>query len=258
MDALIDSLFRIARRIRNRTRRLARGSGMDPRTRRQIAGITLRRNRPLIICDVDEVLLHFIAGFEDWLAGRGLYLAPDSWSIEGNVRDARSHRPLPDYRVHRLVHAFFREGITRLSPIDGAVEALHRLAGNCEIVFLTNLPHRYAPQRRKNLDFLDLPWPLITNQGPKGPAVRALAEKTAAPCIFIDDHHAFLDSAGRHHPPTRLVQFLHDPRFARHAETPSLPHHRVHDWPQAENLIHGHLLDMPASLRPEDETEDRP
>ena len=237
MHALIDSLFRTGRRVSHMARRLTTRGGMDPRTRRQLAAIRLRRDRPLLVCDVDEVLVHFIAGFEAWLAERGLYLAPDSWSIEGNVRDCKTHRPLPDYRVHRLVHAFFREGVASLQPLDGAVEALHRLSDACEIVLLTNLPHRYATQRRENMQRLGLPFPLITNQGPKGPAVKALAAATGEACIFIDDHAAYVESVGRHVPDAHLFHFLHDPRFARHAGTPSLPHWRVRNWQETEGLI---------------------
>ncbi len=237
MHALIDSLFRTGRRMKRLTRRLTLRNGMDATTRRQLAGIHLRPDRPLFVCDVDEVLVHFIAGFEEWLAERGLYLAPESWSIEGNVRDTRTHAPLPDWRVHRLVQAFFREGVAHLKPLDGAVEALHRLSTDCEIVLLTNLPHRYAPQRRQNMKRLGLPFPLITNQGPKGPAVKALAARTGEACVFIDDHAAFVESVGRHVPTAHLFHFLHDPRFARHAGTPALPHWRVRNWQETERLV---------------------
>ncbi len=247
MHTLIDSLFRTGRRMGHMARRLTFRGGLDPRTRRQLARIRLRRDRPLLVCDVDEVVVHFIAGFEAWLAERGLYLAPDSWSIESNVRDARTHEPLPDYRVHRLVHAFFREGVASLQPLEGAVEALHRLSDDCEIVLLTNLPHRYAPQRRQNMERLGLSFPLITNQGPKGPAVKALAAAIDESCLFIDDHAAYVESVGRHVPSAQLFHFLHDPRFARHAGTPAVPHWRVRHWQETEGLIRQWMLAPDAS-----------
>ena len=40
----------------------------------QIANLQLRSNRPLVICDVDEVVVHFTRDFEDFLDGLGLWL----------------------------------------------------------------------------------------------------------------------------------------------------------------------------------------
>ncbi len=213
----------------------------DRITLRQIQAIDLVQGRPLVICDVDEVTLHFIRGFEAWLAEQDLYLSPDSWSIEGNVRRIGSGEALNTTDVQGLVDRFFKERIHALDPIAGASESLADLErSGAQIVLLTNLPHDYREPRRRNLLRHGLPWPLVTNTGPKGPAVRALAAKAAAPCVFIDDHAEFLESAAHFLPTVGLIHFLHDHRFARHAAYPSHPHVRVHDWRTA----HAHVVRM--------------
>ena len=237
-------LFRLGRGARS----LLRARWPDGVTMRQIRAIDLAPGRPLVICDVDEVTLHFIRGFEAWLAEQDLYLAPDSWSIEGNVRRMKDGKALSTPVVRALVERFFKERIHDLDPIAGAAESLADLEqAGAQIVLLTNLPHAYHEPRRRNLLRHGFPWPLVTNSGPKGPAVRALAAKAQAPCAFIDDHAEFLESAGRHVPSAGLVHFLHDARFARHAACPAHPHVRVHDWRAAHAHV-SHLLGRPQKV----------
>ena len=50
-------------------------------TERQIEALTLDPLRPLIVCDVDEVILHFLRGFEAYLNDNGLWLDPASFAL---------------------------------------------------------------------------------------------------------------------------------------------------------------------------------
>lgn len=191
-------------------------------TQRQIAALGLRRDRPLLICDVDDVILHFLREFEDFLAVDGLWLDPASFALHGNVRRKAGNERLANAEISRLIDRFFVERTRRMQPIEGAVEALLALGECAEVVLLTNLPHTSGEDRRANLKDHGINFPVVTNSGPKGPAILALRQDVRHPVVFIDDSPLYIESSRQHAPDVHLVHFLHDQRFARH--------HTPFDW----------------------------
>jgi hypothetical protein len=185
-------------------------------TLRQIDSLALDNDRPLVICDVDEVVVHFTKAFESYIAKLDLWLDPRSFAINGNVRHRRTGAEVAQAEIGRLIGLFFAEKTRHLEPVEGAVEWLVEIAKLAEIVMLSNLPHEAAEARRENLRGHGLDFPLITNSGPKGPAVMAIAGNTQQTTIFIDDSPSFITSAYEHVPDAHLIHFLHDQRFARH------------------------------------------
>jgi hypothetical protein len=189
---------------------------MQHTTRQQIEELDIDPRRPLLISDVDEVVLHFTRDFEDFLGSKGLWLSTKSFELRGNISPLAGGGPLPDRENFRLIEDFFAERTEWMQPIDGAVDAVLSLAGTAQVVFLTNLPHTAGDMRRRNLQRHGLPFPVVTNAGPKGPAISRLAEKTRAPCVFVDDSPSYIASAREHAPHVSLVHFMQDERFARH------------------------------------------
>jgi len=173
-------------------------------------------SRPLVICDVDEVVVHFTRDFESYLGLHGLWLDPAGFALNGNVRRKADHSPVPNGLVADLIGQFFADRTRHLVPIDGAVEALQAIGALADVVMLTNLPHSSGTDRRANLESHGLSFPVVTNSGPKGPAIAELVRRARAPAVFVDDSPAFIASAYEHAPDVRLVHFLHDARFARH------------------------------------------
>ena len=104
-------------------------------------------------------------------------------------------------------------------------------------MLLTNLPHHSGEARRENLRALGLEFPVITNSGPKGPAIKTLASMVEGPVVFIDDSPSFIASAYEHLPSARLVHFLHDERFARHLEPVEYVSLRTASWDEARPHI---------------------
>lgn len=187
-------------------------------TQQQLAQLRVERVRPLIICDVDEVVVHFTRAFEDYIAAHGLYLDTSSFALNGNIRHHETRQPAADTHVAKLIDDFFVDRTADLHPIDGAVESLHLLARDATVVMLTNLPHHARDKRIHNLRKLGLEFPVVTNSGPKGPAIAHLSALTEGETIFIDDSPNFISSSFDHAPHVHLVHFLHDDRFARHLE----------------------------------------
>ncbi|TBW34307.1 hypothetical protein EYW49_18680 [Siculibacillus lacustris] len=178
--------------------------------------------RPLVVVDVDEVILRFVEPLERYLESTGHRLAPVAFAITGNVLKAGSTRPIPAEAVHDLIEGFYAARVASQPPVDGAVAALARLSAACDIVLLSNLPGRHGEARARRLAELGIAAPLRVNEGPKGPAVAALAaERGAERVIFVDDGPIHLASVRDRVPGARLVQFVDDERFFRMA--PEVP-----------------------------------
>ena len=77
---------------------------------------------------------------------------------------------------------------------------------------------------------LGLDHPVITNSGPKGPAILDLASRTKAPVVFIDDSQNFIQSAYDHAPHVHLIHFLHDERFSKYVPKLEYVSLRTDNW----------------------------
>ncbi len=209
-------------------------------TRDQIAALRMDPHRPLVICDVDEVVVHFTRDFEDYIAARGLWLDAASFALNGNIRRAGGGASVSPAESAALIERFFADRTLHMQPIDGAIEALLGIAERAAVVMLTNLPHQAGDDRRQNLAGHGLSFPVVTNSGPKGPAIKVLAEMVEAPAVFIDDSPGFIASARQHAPKVHLVHFLHDARFARHVEPFNFVSLRTGSWDEAGP----HVLDL--------------
>jgi len=212
-------------------------------TREQIGALRLHSRRPLVICDVDEVVVHFTRDFENYIAALGLWLDASSFALNGNIRRTAGGTAITPAESAALIERFFAERTLHMQPIDGAIEALRGIGERAEIVMLTNLPHQAGDDRRKNLAGHGLSYPVVTNTGPKWPAIKLLAEGLQAPVVFIDDSPGFIASAYQHAPEVHLVHFLHDERFARHVEAFDFVSLRTASWDEALP----HVLDLVAA-----------
>jgi hypothetical protein len=196
--------------------------------------------RPLVICDVDEVIVHFTRDFESYIAQEGLWLDAASFALNGNIKCRNTNRPAEDAQVAELISRFFDERTRHMEPIDGAVDALLHIGEAADVVLLTNLPHTAGDHRRQNMADHGLPFPLVTNSGPKGPAIGDILRRAGRrDAVFIDDSPHFISSAYEHAPDVHLVHFLHDERFARHIAPLDYVSLRTGSWSEARPHILG-------------------
>ena len=179
----------------------------DPETARQITELA-RDRRPLLVVDVDEVVLDFVDPFIRFLHGQGLSLLTDSFRIHGNIVKRDDGAAVDDAAVSALITAFFDVQGDWQTAAEGAVDALASLSGQAEIVLLSAMPHRHRPIRRALLDLLGLPYPLLSTETAKGPAVRQLRGNTGRPVAFIDDIPRNLASVGEAVPDAALFHLM--------------------------------------------------
>ncbi len=203
-------------------------------TTAQIAALRLKPDRPLVICDVDEVIVHFTSEFEEFLETHGMWLDTSTWErLNACVRHRGSKQLIGAAETERIVHLFFAERTRHMKAISGAVEAILDISRFADVVMLTNLPHEAGDHRRENLAGHGVNFPVVTNSGPKGPAIREIAANVTAPVVFIDDSPGFITSAFHHAPQVHLIHFVQDDRFAQIFEPLDFVSLRTGTWEEA-------------------------
>ncbi|UCI05317.1 hypothetical protein [Mesorhizobium sp. B1-1-8] len=165
----------------------------DPETARQIEELAAD-DRPLLVLDVDDVVLEFIRPFPHFLRSRGFGLTLASFRLIGNIAEKASGRLIEQAEVTALLGEFFDAQADWQSVTEGAAEALATLGERAEIVMLTAMPHKHRAVRRAHLDALGLNYPLLTTEMAKGPAVAKLRGEKGRPVAFVDDQPSNLVS----------------------------------------------------------------
>jgi hypothetical protein len=151
--------------------------------------------RPLIISDCDEVLLHMVAPFKDWLeASQGVSFHLEGHNFAEALRWQATGELLTPPDIWKMLRLFFDNEMDSQKPIAGAVEGINTLAEKADVVILTNLVDHHRDARAEQLARVGINARVFTNQGPKGPALKAIIDEFAPTrALFIDDlaqHHA--------------------------------------------------------------------
>ena len=199
------------------------------------------QERPLIVCDVDDVVLHFFAPFLAFIDGEGYEFLPRSFRLTGNIVSKGDGSALEEKDVHRLIEAFFEAQEQWQTPFDRVVNALEDLSKDADIVFLTAMPPQFWAQRRRLLDRLELAYPLLASLQPKGPIVRSLHRQRAMPVAFIDDMAHNLHSVSEHVPECLLINLKPDSIVHRMAPAVAAGIPEANEWSQAAPLIQAHI-----------------
>lgn len=160
--------------------------------------MSLHAPRPLVVCDCDEVLLHRVAPFRDWLAeSQGVTFRMESSDFGQAMRWTENGERVEPKEIWRLLRAFFETEMARQRPIAGAVEAMAELSRHADVVVLTNLIDAHRELRQEQLTAHGITARVYTNQGPKGPALAAIIEE------YRPDHTYFVDDLPQHHQSAR-------------------------------------------------------
>ncbi|WP_394270043.1 HAD family hydrolase [Qipengyuania sp.] len=194
--------------------------------------------RPLVICDCDEVLLHMVAPFREWLAeGEGVDFTVGSNNFAEAMRWQDSGEPVAQEDMWRLLRSFFDTEMHRQPAIDGAVEGIVQLQDRADIVILTNLIDDHRDLRAHQLRTHGIDVPVHTNQGPKGPAIAALVEQyQPLHTFFIDDLPQHHRSARESVPGITTLHLCGEPELAPHIDCAHEAGHadaRIDSWAEA-------------------------
>ncbi|MGO8371312.1 hypothetical protein ACC808_23085 [Rhizobium ruizarguesonis] len=198
--------------------------------------------RPLIVCDVDDVVLQFIGPFQLFLQSQGHAFLPRSFRLHGNIVSQADGVEIEDQEVSRLIEEFFEAQELWQTPLDRVVETLDRLSEEADILFLTAMQPRFQDQRRRLLDRMGLLFPLLATEQPKGPIVHALHASRSLPVVFIDDMARNLHSVRDHVTDCLLIHLIPNSPVHRFAPAAADDITRASDWTHAAALIEAHFV----------------
>jgi len=194
--------------------------------------------RPLIISDCDEVLLHMVAPFKDWLeASQGIAFNLEGHNFTEALRWQESGELLALPDIWKMLGRFFDTEMDSQKPITGAVEGINTLAEKADVVILTNLVDAHRDSRAAQLAAVGINARVFTNQGPKGPALKAIIDEyKPTRALFIDDlaqHHA---SVAEITPQVTRLHLCGEPMIAHAidcAHKAGHAHSRIDRWDEA-------------------------
>jgi len=204
--------------------------------------------RPLLITDCDEVLLHMLRHFADWVdEAHGLSFALDAPGFREAVRHKDTGAPLAEDRIWPLLDGFFDSEMHRQNVVPGAVEALQEIGGHAEIVILTNIGDDYQAGRVEQLAAFDIRHRVLCNRGGKGPpVVELLEELQPSVAVFVDDLAVHHHSVSKHAPSVWRLHMVAEPTVAAHMPPSPHAHARIDEWSAARGWILDRFGEGPA------------
>lgn len=195
--------------------------------------------RPLLISDCDEVLLHMMSHFGDWLSSEyDIDFVPQPEDFGQTMRYRHSGELVAKDKMWLLLDGFFKTEMHRQTLVPHALEALGRIDEVADIVILTNLGDQFHASRVAQLDAVGIRHHVICNLGGKGPAVSKLVDDRApARAVFVDDIPAHHRSVAEHRPEVWRLHMIADPVIARLIAPAPDAHKRIDDWAEAVDWI---------------------
>lgn len=204
-------------------------------------------SRPLLVSDCDEVLLHMIGHFAEWVdEAHGLRFALDQSGFAEALKDANGD-PVPVDRIWPLLDGFFDSEMHRQNVVPGAVEALRAIGEVADIVILTNIGDQYHAGRVEQLQAFDIHHRVLCNRGGKGrPLTELLEQFEPSVTVFVDDLAVHHESVAKHAPGVWRLHMIAEPRVASHMPSSPHAHARIDDWADAKGWILDRFAEGPA------------
>ena len=180
---------------------------MTPNTKTQISNLNIDPNLPLMIFDADEVLVHFAEPFATYIKKHNHRLHLTGYRLDNAIKKADTDEVADPDTAKELVWGFINEETKSQPAAKGAPQALMKLQAYAQIIILSNVPHSVHDDRVANLKSLNMDYPLISNEGMKGPAVKEILKTHKAQSFFIDDNPYQVESVYNDNQQTVCVHF---------------------------------------------------
>lgn len=201
--------------------------------------------RPLVITDCDEVLMHMVVPFAEWVdAEHGVLFRMEDASFANALKRKECGTPLEASEVWPLLDGFFRAEMGRQYPIAGALAAMAEIAKQADIVVLTNVGPEHQQGRIDQLATHGFHAPVIGSRGGKGEPVRRLVEEyQPSVTVFIDDLAGHHTSVAEEAPDVWRLHLVGEPAIAAKIAPAKQAHARIDDWTAARDWILARLAE---------------
>lgn len=211
-------------------------ANLSQETENQIARLSIDRDRPMLVCDADEVLVQFVIPLTGYFDERGYSLELVNYRLDNSVRCKESGAVVERDKVWALIDDFFHDRVDHCPPVEGAVDAMRRLSEHVQLLVLSNVPAHAHKGRQKSLIKHGIDVPLISNTGPKGPAIRHISRLLNAPLFFVDDVPFQLNSARQYCDSVEIIHFVADARLRSMLDPPENAHTAT-SWRDIEDTV---------------------
>ena len=159
---------------------------MQPITFPKLITYKIIKDKPLIVCDADEVIFDFMNSFEKYLHTKNLYFNWKSYALEGNILNDKNEA-LNKSQITNTINSFFMNKTESMSLVEGAANSLQILSEQYNIIILSNIPFKFYKKRKVALKKYGINFPFFANTGSKGKAVKYLSDIHKGKIWFIDD-----------------------------------------------------------------------
>ncbi|HEX8525458.1 HAD family hydrolase [Allosphingosinicella sp.] len=205
-------------------------------------------SRPLLISDCDEVLLHMVVHFAEWIEeAHGYRFELESESFRDAIRDTATGEVVAPEKVWPLLDGFFDKQMHRQNLVPGAIEALAAIGEHADIVILTNLGDQHEAARIEQLARFEIRHRVLCNRGGKGaPVAELVAELGPSVAVFVDDLAVHHQSVAELAPQVWRLQMIAEPKVARHMPAAPHAHARIDHWGEAVDWIVARFHEGPA------------
>ncbi len=195
--------------------------------------------KPLLITDCDEVLLHMVRHFGEWLGDtHDIDFALNGSDFAESMRRRGDGSVLAAEEMWALLDGFFPAEMERQTLVPHAREVLGRIAEVADIVVLTNLQDHCRDHRITQLANHGIVHRVECNQGGKGtPVAKLVAEHGAPVAVFVDDLAVHHESVAKHAPDVFRLHMVAEPNLAPKVPPAPHAHARIDDWRAAEAWI---------------------
>lgn len=196
--------------------------------------------RPLLISDCDEVLLHMVVPFQQWLdSDKHIHFDLENGSDFANaLRHKHDGTQVETADIWPMLKEFFDSEMYRQGAIAGAVESINMIAETADVVILTNLLDERRDARSDQLKAVGIDFPVFCNQGGKGePLAKIVADYDPSVAVFVDDLGHQHGSVAKHAPGIWRLQMVGEPVLAKHIKTNPAAHARIDTWADALTWI---------------------
>lgn len=213
-----------------------------PDSSERLASLDIDPDKPLIICDADEVLIEFAKPLEAFLADHALTIDFRSFALVGNIRRVADRSVVEAEEVSALIDDFLGHVVDRPSAVPDCVDAIDHLRQQARVLVLTNIPHHLRQRREQALASIGLDLPVFSNSGEKGPMVAEIVRSHQAPVVFLDDMPSHHSSVAKHARHVHRIHFVADNRLARLIAPADDCHIRTDLWTECVTHIKTHFL----------------
>ena len=202
----------------------------------QLDTIRYNKDRPLIICDADEVIFNFMDEFINFLGKEELIFSWESYALSGNIIDKKG-KQISDKVIKYLIKKFFSECTCNMKLIKGVKKSLIQLSNYFNILILSNIPFQHYGERKLALKENKLDFPFIANIGEKGNTCFEILKMFKQKTWFIDDSPLQVYSVKKINPTISTILFVANKKLAKLIDKEKCWDYYSNSWKENKNIL---------------------